>query len=205
VAQRVTGGTKVTYQGREVELAPPWRRVTLRDIIEQHTGVDYTAHPDAGALRDAIRAAGLDAATDASWGRLVDSLLDHAEPHMIQPTFVIDYPRDISPLAKAKPGHPQLVERFEFFIAGLEMGNAFTEINDPLDQEARFIDMGRLYDAESEEAHPVDEDYLRAMRYGMPPNGGFGMGVDRLVMLLSDQPNIREVILFPHLREPTGA
>jgi lysyl-tRNA synthetase class 2 len=205
VARRVTGSTKVTYQGREVELAPPWRRVTLRDIIEQHTGIDYAAHPDAGALCDAIRAAGLDAATDASWGRLVNDLLDHAEPHMIQPTFVTDYPRDISPLAKIKPGHPELVERFEFFIAGLEMGNAFTEINDPVDQEARFIDMGRLYDAESEETHPVDEDYLRAMRYGMPPNGGFGMGVDRLVMLLSNQPNIREVILFPHLRDATGA
>ncbi|GAB4442519.1 MAG: lysine--tRNA ligase [Anaerolineae bacterium] len=203
VAAQVTGSTRIVFQGHEIELAPPWQRVTLRDAIHERTGVDYAAHPDAASLRAAMRAAGLEPGDDATWGRLVDDMLgDYVEPHLIQPTFVIDYPRDISPLAKAKPGSPNLVERFEFFIGGLEMGNAFTEINDPLDQEQRFLEMGRLYAADDEEAHPVDEDYLRAMRYGMPPNGGFGMGVDRLVMLLTDQPNIREVILFPHLRDP---
>ncbi len=203
VAEAVTGSTRITFQGNAIELAPPWRRVTLRDAILERTGVDYIAHPDANALRAAMRAAGLTPDSGATWGHLVDEMLgDCVEPHLIQPTFVIDYPRDISPLAKMKPGHPNLVERFEFFIGGLEMGNAFTEINDPLDQEQRFLEMGRLYEADSEEAHPVDEDYLRAMRYGMPPNGGFGMGVDRLVMLLTDRPNIREVILFPHLRDP---
>ena len=205
VAEAVTGSTSVTFQGHQIDFAPPWRRVTLRDAILEHTGVDYTAYPDADALRAAMRAAGLHPREDSTWGRLVDDMLgDFVEPHLIQPTFVIDYPRDISPLAKAKPGEPDLVERFEFFIGGLEMGNAFTEINDPLDQEQRFVEMGRLYRAEDEEAHPVDEDYLRAMRYGMPPSGGFGMGVDRLVMLLTDRANIREVILFPHLREPDG-
>ncbi len=135
---------------------------------------------------------------------MVDSLLGtKVEPNLIQPTFIIDYPRDISPLAKKKPEDPTHVERFEFFIGGIEMGNAFTELNDPLDQEARFLEMGQLYDVEDEEAHPVDEDYLRAMRYGMPPNGGFGMGVDRLVMLLTDKASIREVILYPHLRSRT--
>jgi lysyl-tRNA synthetase class 2 len=133
---------------------------------------------------------------------LIDGLLgDFLEPKLIQPTFLVDYPRDISPLAKSKPGDPSMVERFEGFIGGIELCNAFTELNDPIDQEARFLEMGMDYKAEDEERHPMDEDYLRAMRYGMPPSGGFGMGVDRLTMLLADLPNIREIILFPHLRE----
>jgi lysyl-tRNA synthetase class 2 len=125
---------------------------------------------------------------------------DYVEPRLIQPTFITDYPRDISPLAKRKPEDATHVERFEFFIGGLECGNAFSELNDPLDQEARFIEMAQLYEAEDEEAHPMDEDYVNAMCYGMPPCGGFGTGVDRLTMLLTDQDTIREVVLFPHLR-----
>ena len=138
----------------------------------------------------------------ATWGHLIDkSLLGGAvEPTLIQPTFVLDYPRDVSPLAKTKPGDPTHVERFEFFIGGLECGNAFSELNDPIDQEERFLEMARLYAEDDEEAHPMDDDYLRAMRYGMPPCGGFGTGVDRLVMLFTDQESIREVLLFPHLR-----
>jgi lysyl-tRNA synthetase class 2 len=128
-------------------------------------------------------------------------LSDFVEPNLIQPTFLTQYPIDISPLAKKVPKDPLHVERFEFFIAGMEMGNAFSELNDPQEQRKRFEEMQRLYEADDEEAHPVDEDYLRAMRYGMPPNGGFGMGVDRLVMLLTDMTSIREVLLFPHLRE----
>ena len=148
-----------------------------------------------------MRAKGLPTKPGATWGYLIDKgLLGTVEPTLIQPTFVIDYPRDISPLAKTKPDDPTHVERFEYFIGGLEMGNAFTELNDPFDQEQRFLEMGRLYAPDDEEAHPMDEDYLRAMKYGMPPNGGFGLGVDRLVMLLTDKANIREVILFPHLR-----
>lgn len=205
IAQEVKGSTMITFQGHRIELAPPWRRITLRDAILEHTGIDYRQHPDATSLAAIMRAKGKHPSPDSTWGKLVDSLLGtDVEPHLIQPTFIIDYPRDISPLAKMKPDDPTHVERFEFFIGGLEMGNAFTEINDPLDQEQRFIEMGRLYGEESEESHPVDEDYLRAMRYGMPPNGGFGMGVDRLVMLMADQPNIREVLLFPHLRSREG-
>jgi len=148
-----------------------------------------------------MRAKGHHPNPKSSWGKLVDSLLGtHVEPHLVQPTFILDYPRDISPLAKAKPDDPSHVERFEYFIAGMEMGNAFTEINDPLDQEQRFQEMGQLYEADDEDAHPMDHDYLRAMRYGMPPTGGFGTGVDRLVMLYSDKRTIREVLLFPHLR-----
>jgi lysyl-tRNA synthetase class 2 len=201
VAQEVLGSPVVTYQGHQIDLSPPWRRVTLREAIHEETGIDYLERDTAASLGAAMRAIGHAPSPKSTWGKLVDSLLgSDVEPNLIQPTFVLDYPRDISPLAKKKPEDPTHVERFEFFIGGMEMGNAFTELNDPLDQEERFLEMGRLYDVEDEEAHPVDEDYLRAMRYGMPPSGGFGMGVDRLVMLLTDNPTIREVILYPHLR-----
>lgn len=202
VAQRVTGSTVISFEGRTIDLTPPWRRITLREAIKARTGIDYTQYPDAESLRAAMQAAGLPARADATWGKLVDTLLgDTVEPTLIQPTFVLDYPRDISPFAKAVPGDPTHVERFELFIGGIELGNAFTELNDPLDQEARFLEMRRLYADEDDEATPVDEDYLRAMRYGMPPCGGCGIGVDRLVMLLTDRSTIREVLLFPHLRE----
>jgi lysyl-tRNA synthetase class 2 len=202
VAEQVTGSPVIEYQGHQIDLTPPWRRVTLRAIALEVTGIDYLAHPSARELAEAMEAKNLAAPSAATWGYLIDKgLLGTVEPTLIQPTFVMDYPRDISPLAKTKPDDPSHVERFEFFIGGLEMGNAFTELNDPFDQEERFREMGRLYDADDEEAHPMDEDYVRAMKYGMPPNGGFGIGVDRLVMLLADRPNIREVILFPLLRE----
>jgi lysyl-tRNA synthetase class 2 len=203
VAAEAVGSPVITYQDQEIDLRPPWRRVTLRAAIREACGIDYAEHPTAESLAEAMQAIGHQPSPKSSWGKLVDSLLStHVEPNLIQPTFVLDYPRDISPLAKTKPDDPTHVERFEFFIAGLEMGNAFTELNDPLDQEQRFLEMGLLYDAEDEDAHPLDADYLRAMRYGMPPNGGFGTGVDRLVMLLTDKATIREVLLYPHLRDP---
>jgi lysyl-tRNA synthetase class 2 len=201
VAEKVAGGTTIQFQGNPISLARPWRRVTLRQAIKDSAGIDYAQYSTADSLAAAMRAQGHQPDPKSSWGKLVDSLLGtHVQPGLIQPTFVLDYPRDISPLAKTKPDDPTHVERFEFFIAGMEMGNAFTEINDPLDQEQRFLEMGRLYGADDEESHPMDEDYLRAMRYGMPPCGGFGTGVDRLVMLFTDQRTIREVLLFPHLR-----
>jgi lysyl-tRNA synthetase class 2 len=190
----------LTYQGNEIDLTPPWRRITLRDVIKEGTGIDYVAYPEADALRAEMRARGHEASGDATWGHLVDDLLSEVEPDLIQPTFVHDYPIDISPLAKQKPDDPTHVERFEVFIGGMEMGNAFTELNDPFEQEERFIQQGRAYEAGDEEAQPMDEDYLRAMKYGMPPNGGFGLGIDRLAMLLTDTHSIREVLLYPHLR-----
>jgi len=200
-AQVVLGTTQVKWGEHTIELAPPWPRMTMRDAIIEHADIDYVQYPDADSLRTAIRAVGGNAPDSAAWGKLIDGLMgDFVEPKLIQPTILYDYPRDISPLAKRKPGDDLHVERFEFFIAGYEMGNAFTELNDPLDQEQRFIDMQQLYGEGDEEAHPLDEDYLRAMRYGMPPNGGFGMGIDRLTMLFANQDTIREVILFPHLR-----
>ncbi|MCD6291595.1 MAG: lysine--tRNA ligase [Anaerolineae bacterium] len=201
VAQEVLGTTKLIYQGDEIDLTPPWHRITLREAIKERTGIDYVQYPTAETLAAVMREHGFQPQAKATWGKLVDHLLGNAvEPYLIQPTFILDYPRDISPLAKKKPDDPTHVERFEFFIGGMEMGNAFTELNDPLDQEQRFLEMRRLYAPEDEEAHPMDEDYLLAQRYGMPPNGGFGMGIDRLTMLLTDQSSIREVILFPHLR-----
>ncbi|MFQ6101617.1 MAG: lysine--tRNA ligase [Anaerolineae bacterium] len=201
VAREVVGSPVIHYQGHEIDLRPPWRRVTLRDIALEVTGIDYLQYPTAEKLAAAMQAKGLPTKPGATWGYLIDKgLLGTVEPTLIQPIFVIDYPRDISPLAKAKPDDPTHVERFEYFIGGLEMGNAFTELNDPFDQEQRFLEMGRLYAPDDEEAHPMDEDYLQAMKYGMPPNGGFGLGVDRLVMLLTDKLTIREVILFPQLR-----
>lgn len=202
VAERVLGGTKISYQGQSIQLAPPWSRITLRQAIMQYAEIDYLAYPTAEALAQAIREIGGHTPPGATWGKLIDGLLgDYVEPRLLQPTIVLDYPRDISPLAKHVPGDPRHVERFEFFIGGMEMGNAFTELNDPLEQQKRFEEMQQLYPAGDEEAHPIDDDYLRAMRYGMPPNGGFGMGVDRLTMLLTDKTTIREVLLFPHLRE----
>ncbi|MBI3159622.1 MAG: lysine--tRNA ligase [Chloroflexi bacterium] len=206
-AQQVLGATAITYQGQAVELAPPWRRMELKDGILELAGIDLDACPDAASLAAAMKVKGLAADPTAPRGKLIDALLgDVLQPTLIQPTILYNYPRDISPLAKNLPGDPTTVERFEFFIAGMEMGNAFTELNDPLEQEQRFLEMGRAYDAEKDEDYqPMDEDYLRAMRYGMPPNGGFGLGVDRLAMLLANQPNIREVMLFPHLRSREDA
>jgi lysyl-tRNA synthetase class 2 len=200
-AEQATGSTQIAFQGHDIDLRPPWRRVTLRDAIIEVTGIDYVQYPTAEKLSAAIRERGLPAAEDATWGYLIDkSLLSAVEETLIQPTFICDYPRDISPLAKAKPDDPTHVERFEFFIGGLECGNAFSELNDPIDQEQRFIEMAQLYAADDEEAHPMDEDYIRAMSYGMPPCGGFGTGVDRLTMLFTGCESIREVLLFPHLR-----
>ncbi len=201
VAQEVNGTTVIEFDGKTIELGGTWARITMRDAIKKWAEIDYVEYPTAEELRPAIRAMGGHAPDDASWGKLIDGLVgDYVEPQLIQPTILYDYPRDISPLAKRKAGDPMHVERFEFFIAGMEMGNAFSELNDPLDQEERFVEMGRADNMEEGEAHPLDEDYLRAMRYGMPPNGGFGMGVDRLTMLLTGRSTIREVILYPHLR-----
>ncbi|MCB8944964.1 MAG: lysine--tRNA ligase [Ardenticatenaceae bacterium] len=202
IAQEVLGKTTITYKEHTVNLIGPWQRITLREAIKQFAEIDYMDYPDAPSLSAAIRSIGGHAPADASWGKLIDNLLgDYVEPRLIQPTFITQYPRDISPLAKGVPDDPFHVERFEIFVCGMEMGNAFTELNDPIEQQKRFEDLQQMYRKDDDELNPIDEDYLRAMRYGMPPNGGFGVGVDRLIMLLTGKDNIREVLLFPHLRE----
>ena len=202
-AQQVLGTQQVTYKHNQIDLTPPWKRLEMRQGILETSGIDIAEYKTAAELFRAIKERHPNKLPDpkATRGKLIDFLLsEFLEPTLIQPTFLYDYPRDISPLAKSIPGDPLTVERFEAYAAGFELCNAFTELNDPLDQEQRFLEMGRDYADEDEEKHPMDEDYLRAMRYGMPPNGGFGMGVDRLTMLLTDKQSIREVILFPHLR-----
>ena len=215
-AQEVTGSTDIVYQGREVNLAPPWKRLSIRQAVQDLLDFDYMDYPTAEALYAYLESRGLaeNLNQDDTWGRMiVEHLLGvHIEPHLIQPTIIKDYPRDMSPFAKRIQSDPAVAdekerlhidthtERFEFFICGMEMGNAFTELNDPRDQQERFVEMKRLYAADDDETAPLDEDYLNAMRYGMPPNGGFGSGVDRLVMLLTNQNSIRDVLLYPHLR-----
>ncbi len=201
VCNHVLGSQLLSFNGHTIDVTPTWRRLTLRQGLLEVTGIDIADYPTSDSLRQAMLSKGLRASPDAARGKLIDSLLgDFLEPTLIQPTFLYDYPRDISPLAKNKPGDPQTVERFEGFMGGMELCNAFTELNDPIEQEKRFLEMGRDYAGDEEQRHPMDEDYIRAMSYGMPPNGGFGMGIDRLVMLLTDHHSIREVILFPHLR-----
>lgn len=200
-AREATGGTVIQFDGHEIDLTPPWRRLNLQEAILSESGIDIGEFPEAESLRAEMVKLGHEPSPNSTRGKLIDSLLStYVEPKCIQPTFLYDYPRDISPLAKSKPGDPSTVERFEGFIGGMELCNAFTELNDPDDQEQRFLEMGRDYEDEDEERHPMDTDYLQAMRYGMPPNGGFGLGVDRLAMLFSNRSTIREVILFPHLR-----
>ncbi len=201
MVERVTGGLQVEWKEHTIDFSPPWPRIPLRQAILETSGIDYDLHQDADSLRLAMRQQGVDAPTDASRGKLIDKLLGHfVEPNLIQPTFLVDYPVDVSPLAKKIPGSEDTVERFEGFVGGMELCNAFSELNDPVDQLDRFLGQGRDFEAGDKEAHPVDEDYVNALSYGMPPAGGFGMGIDRLVMILTNQENIREVILFPHLR-----
>jgi len=202
VAQKVLGNMKIQFDGTEIDLTPPWNRLQIRQGLIDQAGIDIQQYPDAESLAAVMKEKKIDFKPGVSRGKLINTLLEtYLEPIMIQPTFLYDYPRDISPLAKAKLDDPTTVERFEGYIGGMELCNAFTELNDPLDQEQRFLDMGHTYSEDEEERNPMDEDYLRAMAYGMPPNGGLGLGVDRFVMLLSGQHTLREVILFPHLRD----
>jgi lysyl-tRNA synthetase class 2 len=191
----------ITWQGHAVDLTPPWKRITMRDAIREASGIDYMDYPEAKALEAAIRQAGIEVAPGQPWGKLIEHLLgETVEKSLIQPTFIMDYPRDISPFAKQVEYDDLHVERWELYVAGMEFANAFTELNDPRDQEARFLEMATTFREGDDDETPLDTDYLRAMRYGMPPNGGFGMGIDRLVMLLTDQRSIRDVLLYPHLR-----
>jgi lysyl-tRNA synthetase, class II len=181
----------------------PWKRETLGEAIASRTGIDVYAHRDTSALREAMVAAGLDpAAHETTWARLVDHLLSkYVEPTLVEPTFLFDYPIELSPLAKVHRSEPGLVERFEAFAGGMEFANAFTELNDPDDQRSRFEAQRADAAAGDEEAMPYDEAYVRALEHGMPPTGGIGIGIDRLVMLLTGKTTIREVVLFPVMRD----
>ncbi len=202
IARQVLGTTRVPFGNTTLELSPPWQRITLRDAIKNNCGIDFEAFVDENSLRHQVEAMGLEVGEIKGRGRLIDKLLStFVEPKLIQPTFVLDYPVELSPLAKRKPGDSRLVERFEAFAGGMEIANAFTELNDPEEQRERFRQQ-EIMRAElgDEEAERIDEDFLFALEYGMPPTAGLGVGIDRLVMLLTDRHSIREVILFPQLK-----
>jgi lysyl-tRNA synthetase class 2 len=202
VAREALGSTSVKYGDSQIDLTPPWPRLTLREAILEHSGIDFEAHADAESLRQAAAPLGVELPASAGRGKLIDELLStFVEPKLVQPTFLLDYPVELSPLAKRRADNPNLAERFEGFLAGREFVNAFSELNDPLDQRQRFVEQARLRAAGDEEAETVDEDFLVALEHGMPPTGGLGIGIDRLVMALAGQQSIREVILFPQLRE----
>jgi lysyl-tRNA synthetase class 2 len=202
VSLKVLGTTGIEYQGNKIHLKPPWPRVTLRDAVIEHAGIDFVKYPTADGLREKMRSKNLDADSNKNWAKLVDELLKTCvRPALIQPTFIYDYPVLMSPLAKNKPDEKRVVERFQPYAGGLELGNAYSELNDPLLQRERFIDQMKDRHGDDAERWTIDEDFLTALEYGMPPTGGLGIGIDRLVMLLTDQPSIREVILFPQLRE----
>jgi lysyl-tRNA synthetase class 2 len=187
VARDALGTTKVSFRGQEVDVEPPWRRIKLIEALEEE-GV-WTR--DADELRRLLSDRDVDTSRDQTWAQLVDHALSHlVEPKLIEPTILYDYPVELSPLARRKQGEEDLVERFEYFVGGMELGNAYSELNDPDEQAARFTELGG-----------DDPDYVEALSYGMPPTGGLGLGIDRLTMLLTGRETIRDVILFPALRD----
>lgn len=194
-------GNKLTYQGHQIDLSTPWRRARYFDLLKEHTGLNFERLRDQRDALEAARHLGIpDEYSKTPWSLMDKAFEIFVQPHLIQPTFVTYYPVEVSPLAKRDPEEPYLVQRFEPFIAGQELGNAFSELNDPLDQRKRFEEQGRMRERGQEETHPMDEDFVMALEYGMPPAGGLGIGIDRLCMVLLDKPSIREVILFPQLR-----
>ena len=202
VSQKVLGTGKITYSDNEIDLKPPWQRITLRDAVKEYSSIDYVNYPTADGLREKMRSKDMDVDPKKNWAKLVDELLKTCvRPKLIQPTIVYDYPVSMSPLAKNKPGKERVVERFQAIIGGLEIDNAYSELNDPILQRERFEEQMKDRHSDEEEQWSIDEDYLTALEYGMPPTGGLGVGIDRLVMLLTDKQSIREVILFPQLRE----
>jgi lysyl-tRNA synthetase class 2 len=204
IARDILGATVVRYGEHEIDLAPPWRTLKYFDALREAAGRDVRA-ADAAELRQLAVGQGLEPGEAESRGDFLDLIFSElVEPRLIQPTFVMDYPVEISPLAKIHRSEPGVVERFEPYIAGYEVGNAFSELNDPADQRERFEAIARAWKGGDRETHPIDEDYVRALEYGMPPTGGLGIGIDRLVMLLTDSPSIRDVILFPQMRPEEG-
>ena len=205
LATEVRGSTKLTYGGRELDLTPPWRRATLTELIEEHAGVRVDHRMDLDELRRIAEEHGVEVDPAFGPGKLVLEIYEKTtEAQLWGPVFAMDYPKEVSPLARDHREVPGLVERFEPIVAGREVGNAFSELVDPDEQRARFEDQARQKAAGDVEAMAVDEDYLRALEHGLPPTGGLGIGIDRLVMLLTDTPSIRDVVLFPTLRPEQG-
>ncbi|MGI2297483.1 MULTISPECIES: lysine--tRNA ligase [unclassified Paenibacillus] len=206
IAQEVHGTMKIQYQGQEIDLTPQWRRVSMVDLVKEVTGVDFSVHMSDEEAHQLARDHKVPVEPHMTFGHILNAFFEtHAEHTLIQPTFVTGHPVEISPLAKKNAEDPRFTDRFELFIVAREHANAFTELNDPIDQRQRFE--AQLLEREhgNDEAHDMDDDFIQALEYGMPPTGGLGIGVDRLVMLLTDAPSIRDVLLFPHMRDNRGA
>jgi lysyl-tRNA synthetase class 2 len=202
VCQQVHGTTEVKIGEQTVNFRPPWPRINLRESVKQYSGIDFVQYPKVDLLRSKMQEMGMAIDPKKNWAKLVDELVStYVEPNLISPCFMVDYPVSLSPLAKTRADNPRVVERFEGFAGGFEIANAFTELNDPLEQRQRFEEQLKDREGYGDEEWSVDEDFLEALEYGMPPTGGLGIGIDRLVMVLTNQPSIREVILFPQLKE----
>jgi lysyl-tRNA synthetase class 2 len=201
IAQSVTGKTTITYQGNEIQLGGKWKRLPLFESLEKVGGVDPELFHDKQKLLAFAEKSGIQVTKTGRLGKVITKLFDAlVEPKLIQPTFITGYPTEVSPLSRRSDKQPDLTERFELFIAGREIANGFSELNDPEDQKGRFLQQVEDRAAGDEEAHPMDDDYINALEYGMPPTAGQGIGIDRLVMLMTDASSIREVILFPHMK-----
>lgn len=201
IALTTKGTTEIEYQGTPISLARPWKKMSMVEAVKEFTGIDFDATDDVATLKKQAENVGVGLADNLTWGKLLYEVFDQkVEEHLVQPTFILDYPVEVSPLAKRKPTDNRLTERFEFFITSREMGNAFSELNDPIDQKARFMAQVAEREKGDDEAQMMDEDYVNALMYGLPPTGGLGIGVDRLVMLFTDQFSIRDVLLFPTMK-----
>ena len=201
VAQEVLGTTKIMYQEQEIDLTPPWNRLSMLDAIHEKTGADFRVVTSQDEALSMARKIGLAVEKNTDIGNIINMAFEEfVEPTLIQPTFIMDHPVEISPLAKRKASNPRFTDRFEAFIFGREMANGFSELNDPIDQKERFLKQVAQRAAGDDEAHMMDEDFVTALEYGLPPTGGLGIGIDRLVMLLTNSHSIRDVILFPHMR-----
>jgi len=201
VAQEVMGTTKIQYQGQEIDLTPPWTRITMTEAVLKYTGVNFDEIKTDEEARSAAKAKGMEIEGNPVKGEVLSMMFEEfVEPNLIQPTFVLDYPVEVSPLTKRKPDKPELTERFELFITGREFGNAYSELNDPIDQRERFLEQVKKREAGDEEANMLDEDFLIALEHGLPPTGGLGIGIDRLIMLLTDSFSIKDVLLFPTMK-----
>jgi lysyl-tRNA synthetase class 2 len=201
VAREITGSATVTYQGQAIDFAGPWRRLGLFDALVEIGGVDREIMQDRGRLLEFASQRKVTLTKTGKLGKVITKLFDVlVQPHLTQPTFITGYPAEVSPLSRRSDQSPDLTERFELFIGGREIANGFSELNDPADQRERFLQQVREREAGDAEAHWMDDDYIEALEYGMPPAAGEGIGIDRLAMLLTDAPSIREVILFPHMK-----
>ena len=201
VADKVLGTTRISYQGQEIDLTPPWNRMTMREAVLQYSGVDFDTIGSDEEARAIAREKKLHVDAKLSKGEVLSLMFEElAEENLVQPTFITDYPVEISPLTKRKPDKPELTERFELFITGREMANAYSELNDPIDQKERFVQQVKKREAGDEEANMMDDDFVNALEYGMPPTGGLGIGIDRLIMLLTDSYSIRDILLFPTMK-----